>query len=128
MKLLLDRHTLLWWAYDAPELSARARALLADRSNTVFVSSASAWEISTKHRLGRLPSATTLVQDMQGWFNLAGFVSLPITVAHAQRAGLLTGDHRDPFDRMIAAQSLVEGMPVVGIDPALGSFGAALIW
>jgi len=118
VRLLLDTHALLWWA----------RALIADSANTIYVSSASAWEISTKHRLGRLPEANVLVQDMAGWFERAGLTELPITVAHAQRAGTLPQPHRDPFDRMLAAQSLLEDLPIVGRDEGLGKFGVSLVW
>ncbi len=128
VRLLLDTHTLLFWAFDSPELSRRASALIADRSNTIFVSSASAWEISTKHRLGRLPEASVLVQDMPGWFERVGLAELPITVAHAQRAGTLPQPHRDPFDRMLAAQSLLENLPIVGRDEVLHEFGVQLVW
>src|SRR5689334_13559321 len=100
MRLLLDTHALLWWAFGSKELSRRANALLADRSNTIFVSAASAWEIATKFRLGRMPEAKVLVQNMPEWFERAGLTELPITVAHAQRAGALANAHRDPFDRM----------------------------
>jgi PIN domain nuclease of toxin-antitoxin system len=128
VRLLLDTHALLWWAFGSPELSRRANALIADRANTIYVSSASAWEISIKHRLGRLPEAAVLVQDMAGWFERAGLVELPITVAHAQRAGGLPQPHRDPFDRMLAAQSLLEDLPIMGRDEVLKDFGVALVW
>jgi len=128
VRFLLDTHALLWWAFDSKELSRRARALVSDRANTIYVSSASAWEISTKHRLGRLPEASVLVQDMAGWFEREGLTELPITVAHAQRAGTLPQPHRDPFDRMLAAQSLLEDLPIVGRDEELEQFGVALIW
>jgi len=128
MRLLLDTHALLWWAFDSPELSRRARSLLADRANTICVSAATGWEIATKHRLGRLPEASVLLEDMTGWFMHAGLVELPITVAHAQRAGALSAPHRDPFDRMLAAQSLLEDMPIVGRDEALLDFGVSLLW
>lgn len=125
---LLDTHTLLWWLFGAPQLSKRSRALIADRANTILVSSASVWEIATKHRLGRLPDAAALLDDASGWIAKAGFVELPISVAHAQRAGAFDGEHRDPFDRMIAAQSLVGGVPVIGKDAAIDAFGAARVW
>lgn len=128
MKLLLDTHTLLFWAFGSSALSRRAGALIADRSNTILVSSASAWEIATKHRLGRLPEASVLVQDMAGWFERAGLVELPMTIAHAQRAGSLHQPHRDPFDRMLAAQSLLENVPILGRDRALQDFGVQLVW
>src|SRR5437879_3899954 len=99
MNFLLDTHALLWWAFGAKDLSDRAAGLLADRANTLFVSSASAWEIATKYRLGRLAEVEVLVQDMEGWFERAGLRPLPITIAHADRAGRLPGPHRDPFDR-----------------------------
>jgi PIN domain nuclease of toxin-antitoxin system len=128
VRLLLDTHALLWWAFDAPQLSRRARALLADPANELLVSAASAWEISTKHRLGRMPEVAVLVQDMTGWFARAGLTDLPMTVAHAQRAGALTANHGDPFDRMLAAQSLLEDVPILGRDKALLDFGVQLIW
>lgn len=128
MRLLLDTHALLWWAFGSKELSRRASTLLADRSNTILVSAASAWEIATKFRLGRLPEAKVLVQNMPEWFERAGLTELPMTVAHAQRAGALPDVHRDPFDRMLAAQSLLENVPVVGRDEALADFGVQLIW
>jgi PIN domain nuclease of toxin-antitoxin system len=128
VKLLLDTHALLWWAFGSKELSRRANALLEDRSNTILVSAASAWEIATKFRLGRVPEAKVLVQDMPGWFERAGLTELPMTVAHAQRAGALPSTHRDPFDRMLAAQSLLENVPIIGRDQALADFGVQLVW
>lgn len=128
VRYLLDTHALLWWAFGSPELSRRASAVIEDRANVILVSSATAWEIATKFRLGRLPDAAVLVQDMPGWFERAGVTELPITVAHAQRAGALTQPHRDPFDRMLAAQSLIEEAPIVGRDEALLDFGVALVW
>lgn len=128
MRYLLDTPTFLWWAFDAPELSSTARALIAEPTNEVFVSSASGWEIATKHRIGRLPEAAVLVQDLPGWVEKARLLALPIELRHAQRAGSFTQPHRDPFDRMLAAQSLIEGLPVIGRDEALRGFGVQLIW
>ncbi|MFQ5381919.1 MAG: type II toxin-antitoxin system VapC family toxin [Dehalococcoidia bacterium] len=128
MRCLLDTHTLLWWLFDDPRLSETARGLLMDRSNDVRVSSASAWEISTKYRLGRLDSAAPLVRDMAGWMARAGFAELAITIAHAQKAGSWPQPHRDPFDRMLAAQSVIEDIPIVGRDRALLQFGVVPLW
>ena len=128
MKYILDTHTLLWWLFDSPRLSTAARKLVADPSNTIFASSASAWEIATKHRLGKLPEAQVLAQDLGGWFRRAGFVELSVSVAHAQRAGSWPQPHRDPFDRMIAAQSVIESLPVIGCDKALQTFGVRQVW
>ena len=125
---LVDTHALLWWLFDDPKLSPTARAVLADPANSLYVSSASAWEIATKHRLGKLPSAGVLVHDIAGWVARAGFRELPVTISHAQRAGAARQPHRDPFDRMLAAQSVIEGLPLVSADVALKVFGVNLVW
>jgi len=92
------------------------------------VSSASAWEIATKHRLGRLPSASELVRDMERWLLKASFIELPISIAHARRAGSWPQPHRDPFDRMIAAQSAIERLTTLTKDPELAGFGIQVVW
>ncbi len=128
MKLLLDTHALLWWLFDEPRLTARVRGLLSDPDNAILVSSSSAWEISTKFRLGKLPSAAVLVQDIAGWVHRAGFRELPVTIVHAQKAGSWPQPHRDPFDRMLAAQSIIEDAPLVTSDDVFPSFGTSLVW
>ena len=128
MKYLVDTHALLWWLFDSPKLSARARAVMADRGNTLLVSSASAWEISTKHRIGKLPEASVLLQDLPGWFSRAGFSELQVSLAHAVKAGQWQSPHRDPFDRMIAAQSAIEQLPILGTDHVMQTFGVVLVW
>ena len=128
MRFLLDTHALLWWIFDDPELPAAVRGVLSDPGNEILVSSASAWEIATKHRIGKLPAAATLVQDIGGWVARAGFAELPSTIAHAERAGAWPQPHRDPFDRMLAAQSALEPVPLVTRDEAFRSFGIQLFW
>ncbi|MEM8931281.1 MAG: type II toxin-antitoxin system VapC family toxin [Acidobacteriota bacterium] len=128
MRLLLDTHALLWWLFDDPQLSKTARELIADPEHIIHVSSASAWEISTKYRLGKLPDARPLVRDMTAWIRRAGFEPLAVTVEHAQRAGGWPQDHRDPFDRMLAAQSALDAMPLITRDPALTLFDIAIVW
>jgi PIN domain nuclease of toxin-antitoxin system len=128
MRLLLDTHTLLWWALKIPKLSRRAQALLDDDANGLFVSAATAWEIATKYRLGRLPEAKHLMPNMSSQFALAGLVELPVSIEHGRHAGLLSGVHQDPFDRVLSAQSVLEEIPVLGRDKALLEFGVELIW
>lgn len=128
MKLLLDTHALLWWLTDDARLSPGARAAIADPERTVYSSPASAWEIATKHRIGRLPEARELVADFTGILLRAGLEELPITSKHAVLAGSLAGAHRDPFDRMVAAQALCESLEVVTTDKAIAAFGARCLW
>lgn len=128
MSYLLDTHVLLWWLFDDPRLSSTVRGVLSDPGRRIFVSSASAWEIATKHRLGKLDVATPLILDFPGWLRKAGFVELPITVAHAVRAGGWDIAHRDPFDRMLAAQSVVEDLRLTSNDAVFADFGLETIW
>ncbi|MCT0202154.1 type II toxin-antitoxin system VapC family toxin [Synechococcus sp. CS-603] len=128
MQLLLDTHALLWWLAEPELLSAPVLAALVDPSQQVFVSAASAWEIATKHRLGRLPSADIVLQE--GWTLLEaqGFVALPVTWRHGLRAGSYALAHRDPFDRLLAAQAELDGLTLVTDDPALASFPCRRLW
>lgn len=128
MRLLLDTHTLLWWLDGNRRMSKRARALVGRDTNEVFVSAASAWEITTKWRLGKLPGAADVAADVAGAVASQVFLPLSISLAHAQLAGQLTTTHRDPFDRMLAAQALVEGLPLVSNDEAFDLFGVIRLW
>ena len=124
MKYLLDTHALLWWWTDDPQLSIPARALIADEANTILVSAASAWEIATKHRLGKLSLATEAIKRFNELVELDAFEHLPVSYLHALRAG----EHRDPFDRMLAAQSQLEGAVLISCDPALTALGVNVAW
>lgn len=128
MKFMLDTHTWLWWLFNDSRLPSSMRAIIAEPDNQIFISAASAWEIATKFRIGKLPSAAVLVQDIDGWRQRCGFVELPVTIAHAQKAGAWANPHRDPFDRMLAAQSAIENLPLICTDPDLKSFGITLVW
>jgi PIN domain nuclease of toxin-antitoxin system len=128
MRLLLDTHALLWWLDGDPRLSRKARRAIAELSNTVLVSAASAWEITTKARLGKLPGAADVVSDVAGAVAGQGFSSLDITILHAQRAGRLPGDHRDPFDRMLIAQAQLEGLAAVSDDDVFEAYGVERFW
>lgn len=102
--------------------------MIADNDNRLVVSAASAWEIATKYRLGRLPEAEMLERDFIGVVQRAGFTLRDITVEDGLRAGRLVGAHGDPFDRMIAAQALADDIPVISLDAKLDAFGVRRIW
>jgi len=125
---MLDTHTLLWWLAGDKKLSQVARRTIADTANDIYVSAASAWEVTTKSRIGKLPGAGPLAVDFAREVRQQGFVALPITLEHGQVAGALSGDHRDPFDRMLVAQAREEKMAIVSNDTALDEFGVRRIW
>lgn len=126
--LILDTCALLWWWTDAGKLSPRALALMKDPENTFWVSVASAWEVATKHRIGKYPEGRQVVDDWEKRLAEDSFKELTISFQSALKAGTLPGDHRDPFDRMLAAQSLLMNIPILTCDPALASLGAMTVW
>ena len=128
MRLLLDTHTLLWWWQDDTRLSKRAAAAIADEANTVLVSAASAWEIATKHRIGKLPGAEAAVSQFNELIAADGFTPLAISSQHAIKAGGFVSEHRDPFDRMLAAQAIIEAATLVSNDVAIKQFRAKSLW
>jgi PIN domain nuclease of toxin-antitoxin system len=128
MRVLLDTHTLLWWLDGDRRLSRRAKQTIADDANDVLVSAASAWEIATKVRIGKLPGAVDVASDIAGCLARQRFESLDITVRHAQRAGRLTGAHRDPFDRMLIAQAQIEDLPIVTNDDVFDDYDVTRLW
>jgi PIN domain nuclease of toxin-antitoxin system len=128
VRLLIDTHALLWWLNDEPSLSPAARKAMAESSNVLLVSAASAWEIATKVRLGKLPTAEELAADFQGFMLREGFTILDITANHAIRAGLLPGPHKDPFDRMLISQAQAESVPIVTNERIFKAYGVRRIW
>ena len=128
MRILLDTHTLLWAAFDEDSLSPRARRLIQSPDSEIIVSAATAWEITTKFRLGKLDFARDLAENFISEVTAAGYLLLSISPEHAVRAGLLPGDHKDPFDRMLAAQAIHEDMPLLSNDPQLDVFGVRREW
>jgi len=128
MRVLLDTHALLWWLDGDKRLGKRARTAIADERTTVLVSAASAWEITTKARLGKLPGAVEVAADVGACLRSQRFDALDITMAHAQRAGALPGAHRDPFDRMLIAQAQAENLPLVSNDEIFDRYGVVRIW
>jgi PIN domain nuclease of toxin-antitoxin system len=115
---LIDTHILLWWLFDNPKLDTDCRDIIRNPDHGLIVSSASAWEIATKYRIGKLPEAKQLVEQYSQILHQAKFIELAITSAHALRAGSLPIAHRDPFDRMIMAQAELESLPVITYDAA----------
>jgi PIN domain nuclease of toxin-antitoxin system len=128
VRLLIDTHALLWWLSDDPSLSPAARRAMAQTSNELLVSAASAWEIATKVRLGKLPGAAELAADFQGFILREGFTTLDITADHAIRAGLLPGPHKDPFDRMLIAQAQAENISIISIERTFDAYGTRRVW
>lgn len=128
MRLLLDTHALLWWLAGDRQMSRRARAAINDEAGTVFVSAASAWEVSTKHRIGKLPDTGALATDFAGVIAAQGFTSLDITIDHAQRAGALPGRHADPFDRMLIAQAQAGNLTLLSNERLFDGYGVSRLW
>jgi PIN domain nuclease of toxin-antitoxin system len=128
MRVLLDTHTLLWWFTDDDRLSTTARDTIGDDANDVLVSAASAWEIATKQRLGKLDEVPQAADRFAELVAADGFAHLPITYLHSLRAGGYEVAHRDPFDRMLAAQSELERVTLVTKDPILSLFGVKTLW
>lgn len=128
MRLLLDTHSLLWWLADDPALPSLARKNIGSRAHTIIVSAASAWEIATKYRIGKLPQGAELASRFDSILVSESFESLPISTAHGVRAGLLPGPHRDPFDRMLIAQAHSEGLTVVSNDKIFDEYKLHRLW
>ena len=129
MRLLLDTHAFLWWVFADPKLSRHARTAIDDDSeNEVFVSAASAWEIATKFRIGKLPDARVVADDIAATVTAEGFNELAISMRHAQRAGDLVGHHQDPFDRMLIAQAILENLTLVSNERAFDAYGVRRLW
>lgn len=128
MRVLLDTCTLLWATLNPTDLSRKVATIIADPANEILVSAASAWEIAIKVRIGKLPGAENLELEFLEAMDDAGYRLLPIDAASALRSGRMTNTHKDPFDRMIAAQALAADIPILSTDEQLDSFGIRRIW
>ncbi len=128
MRLLLDTHTFIWWFEGGRRLPSRARRAIGDEENDVLISAASAWEIATKHRIGKLAGVEALASDIAGAIANQDFEGLPITVGDAVRAGALPGPHRDPFDRMLIAQALVRDLVLISSESLFDRYGVRRLW
>ncbi|WP_203308896.1 MULTISPECIES: type II toxin-antitoxin system VapC family toxin [Sphingomonas] len=125
---LLDTHTLIWWWNDPDRLSSTLIDVLGDPANPVFVSAISGLEIAIKVRIGQLPAMAARIEDFDAAIRRDGFVHLPVMHAHAVRGGLMPGSHRDPFDRILAAQALTDDLTVVTRDAEIAAFGCKVVW
>ncbi len=128
MKALLDTHTFLWWITDNPRLSSRVRKIIGDGKNELFLSAASGWEIAIKAQLGRIkiPDKPELFISEQMVAN--AIQGLPIQISHAVHVYNLPVHHRDPFDRMLVAQSQLEGLPILTDDLQISQYPVKVIW
>jgi PIN domain nuclease of toxin-antitoxin system len=128
LDLLLDTHALIWWMTENPSLPQSIRRLMVDKRNTVVVSAASAWEMATKIRLGRLPAASEITRNFEEYLTQSGFETLPVSAAHGIRAGLLPGPQLDPFDRMLIARAQAENLTIVSNELSFDSYGIRRAW
>jgi PIN domain nuclease of toxin-antitoxin system len=130
VKLLLDTHTLLWYVVGDPQLSRTAEVSIVDPANDVFISPAAYWEIAIKVSIGKLALHQPYEDLIDLCVNRYGFVILPVEPRHTARVATLPfpPNHKDPFDRLIVAQALADGMSIVSADPKLDAYGVVRIW
>ena len=128
MRLLLDTHALVWWMKSNKHLTPVAYEAVTSRNNEVFTSVACAWEMAIKVGLGKWPEASSVLETFEADLTAVGVRILPISVTHARTAGLMSSPHRDPFDRLLAAQAITEGLTLVTSDAKMASLGAPCLW
>jgi PIN domain nuclease of toxin-antitoxin system len=128
LRLLLDTHTLYWWHRGDPALSASAQAAIADSRNDKYVSAITAWEFVTKFRSGKQPEFVGIATDVAAVVAGHGFIPIPITLRHAQVAAILPSHHRDPVDRFLIGQAIVEDMTIITADGAFASYSVKMLW
>jgi PIN domain nuclease of toxin-antitoxin system len=128
VRLLLDTHAFLWWVTDAPELSRAARRAIADSRNECLLSIASCWEMAVKVGLGKLELSGKIERFLPEQMTSNGIRELTIETRHATRVARLPFHHRDPFDRLLAAQALEEDLAIVSSDPVFKRYGLTRIW
>ena len=125
---LLDSHVLLWWWFEPERLSKPVATLLSNPSTAILVSAASIWELSLKHHLGKLPELQSAIHDLRNLLQADGFSELAISAAHGLRAGSYQQAHRDPFDRMLAAQAELDRLVLLSADRQLNTFPCQVLW
>jgi len=127
-RYLLDSHVLLWWWFDPGRLPTEVRLVLINPTSEVFVSAASIWELSLKHHQGKLPELGAVIDDLPGLLQADGFQPLAMSISHGLRAGGYSQPHRDPFDRMLAAQAELERLVLISADQQLATFPCQTLW
>lgn len=128
MRLLLDTHAFLWWVNDSRKLSRRARSAISNQQTECFLSLASCWEMAIKVSTGKLELPTGVERFVQEQLAVNRIRELPIQLRHTARAGTLPFHHRDPFDRLLAAQALDEDLAIVSADPIFRKYGVKRVW
>lgn len=128
MPLLLDTHAALWWLMEPKKLSPKVAKRMQEENEVLYISAVSMFEIAQKSRSGRLPFDTEMVEQLPTTFAEQGWLPLPLSIRHAERAGTYSQAHRDPFDRMLAAQAEVEGLSLISCDKELKNFPIKVFW
>lgn len=128
MSFLLDTHAFLWWLTADPRLSQPARSAIENANERRYVSSVTAYEISNKFRIGKLDMAREIIENFELVVAEAGFEKLPVTASHAILAGQMQSAHKDPFDRILAAQARLDSLSIISVDPAFDTFGVQRLW
>ena len=128
MRLLIDTHVFIWVIANSPILPQRVELMIKSSANQIFVSAVTPWEIAIKVRAGKLTFDPQFLADFDTRIRALAFEPLAMTAAHGVDAGLLTGAHKDPFDRILVAQSKVEQMTILTKDPAIAALGAIVTW
>ena len=126
-RILCDTHIYFWWVRGDPKLPDVIGQALENRANEVLVSSVVAWELATKYRLGKWPPARIVLDEMDKVIVARGLLTLPITLRHAEIAGMFPAAHRDPFDRILAAQAEVEDVVLATVDAVFRQFNVKLL-
>ncbi|MGC7846518.1 type II toxin-antitoxin system VapC family toxin [Desulforudis sp. 1088] len=128
MRVLLDTHAFLWWIADDPRLSSKARSIISNGNNTLFLSAASGWEMTIKTRLGKLELPDDFKEFIAEQLVINGIDSLPVQMRHALHIHTLPPLHQDPFDRMLIAQAQLEDLPILTADPQIAQYRVEVLW
>jgi len=128
VRLLLDTHAFLWWIGDDPRLPAKARKLISEEGNEVFLSVASAWELAIKTGIGRLQLTENLEDFVTKHVAVNGFLVLPVHLRHALHVSTLPDHHADPFDRILVAQAQLEDLVLVSRDEQIARYPVTVAW